>query len=118
MHIIFGEEHLDQFKDRYTVLPLDVFRFPGQEQSIKSYCVIEMIPIDEIMNTKQYVDLHHKLMENYSQKNWKFCEDALEHLVGKWNSEIDSFYHEISNRIKQFKESDPGEDWSPVIVKS
>lgn len=118
MHIIFGDDTAREISEKYTVLEVDSFLFPNASEPVRAFCIVENIPITEIHRIDEFRDLHEKLVENYGKRNWKFCEDALEHLVGKWHGELDTFYHELSNRIKNFKESDPGPDWSPVIDRT
>jgi hypothetical protein len=118
MHIIFGKDQLDLFKDKYTVLELDTFRVENQEETVTAYCVIENVPITEIAQLTMWEDLHRNLIENYQKRNWKFCEDALGHLQGRWNSEVDSFYANLSERIQQLKEIALPEDWQATIVKT
>jgi hypothetical protein len=64
---------------------------------------------------EQFLELHKNLMKNYRLQNWKFCEDALEHLTGKWNGELDTFYNEVNRRIQLYKVNDPGPEWDGVI---
>ena len=64
---------------------------------------------------EQNTNLHRKLIENYRKKNWDYCEQAIEHLKGLWNGEVDSFYNEIEQRVAKYKEQDPGADWDAVI---
>lgn len=118
MHIIFGKDQLDLFKDKYTVLELDTFRVEDQQETVTAYCVIENVPITEIAQLTMWEDLHRNLIENYQKRNWKFCEDALGHLQGRWNSEVDSFYANLSERIQQLKEIELPEDWQATIVKA
>lgn len=115
MLIIFGQEKIKEFKHKYTVLELDTIRFGDQSTPVTAYCMVESVPITEMADVNQYRDLHNNLMKNYRLKNWKFCEDALEHLVGKWNKELDTFYLEISNRIKEFKSAGVAESWDGII---
>jgi hypothetical protein len=57
------------------------------------------------------------MMRNYKLKNWKYCEDAIEHLLGRWKGDLDSFYNEIANRLKTLKEQEPGTEWDGTIIK-
>jgi len=115
MHIILGEQNIQEVSDKYVVLPLDTFRTADQGEMIQAFCLIENVPIQELPQVDQYRDLHTQLIKNYGLGNWKFCEDALEHLVGRWNGEVDSFYEVISKRIQQQQQAaDPGQ-WDPAI---
>jgi hypothetical protein len=117
MHIIFGEHAAAAAADKYTVLELDRMRMEPLGPVLNTYCVIETVPVDELMHLENYRGLHAKLMENYRRKNWNFCEQALEHLRGRWDGVMNSFYDEISQRIAKYKQQDPGEDWDGVYEK-
>ena len=66
----------------------------------------------------QWQDLHENLLAEYHGRNWRYCEDAIEHLMGRWNGVLDSFYNEISGRISQYKVQDPGKDWDGIIDRT
>ena len=99
MHIILGDQITKEISDKYTVLELDIFQIAGRDQTMSAYCVVENVPIAELPQADRYRDLHAQMIKNYRSGNWKFCEDALEHLQGRWNGEVDSFYQDLSNRI-------------------
>ena len=117
MHIILGDDDLQQLEDKYTVLELDQIRFNSEDGAVHAYCVLENIPVDEIPKLDELAHLHHKLMENYNKRDWNFCEQALEHLQGKWGGQIDTFYAEISSRVTKYKGQDPGDNWDPALQK-
>lgn len=117
MNIILGEEAAQPLRDRYTVLSLDTFQITGRDQAIQSYCVIETVPLAEIKQTEQWRDLHENLMINYGRQNWNFCEQAIEHLQGKWNRELDSFYQDLLSRVQARKDHGVDPAWSPVIQR-
>lgn len=116
MNIIFGHQLTEQLREKYTVLELDTFRIDGQD--VTSYCLVENIGLMEIANIEQFSTLHANLIKNYKIRNWKFCEDALEHLMGKWNGELDSFYMEMASRVGQYRQHEPEPDWQPIILRS
>jgi hypothetical protein len=117
MHIILGDDQVDQLQEKYTLLEVDQLCLFEGEGPIQAYCVLEHIPVDEIPKIEEFASLHKKLMENYSKKDWSFCEQALEHLQGRWGGQVDTFYEEIAQRIAKYKQEDPGADWTPVIQK-
>lgn len=97
MNIIIGEIAAEKLKENYTVLELETFTV--NDSKVKTYCVVEHIPITEITNLEQYKSLHQKFIEEYYNKNYKFCIDAIEHLTGKFGGELDTFYNTILDRI-------------------
>lgn len=117
MNIILGEQQASVLSEKYTVLELDTFSVQGSAP-VKSYAVIENIPIPEMFSLDKQAELHNKMIEQYHLRNWKFCLDALEHLIGKWNGEIDSFYLDITDRIKKLVSQPLDEKWTGNIIKT
>jgi adenylate cyclase len=117
MNIILGEENVKDVGDRYIVLELDTMRFSGSNEAVTAYCLVEQVPLEEMFVVTNFRELHTNLMKNYRLRNWKFCEDALEHLRGKWRGELDSFYNTLAARVAAYQANDPGADWDGVINK-
>ena len=117
MHIILEDNRTDELKSKYTLLEVDQIRFDPEEPAVQAYCVLENIPVDEISKLDEFAHLHHKLMENYNKRDWNFCEQALEHLNGRWGGQMSTFYAEIADRIAKYKQQDPGDDWDPALKR-
>jgi len=115
MHIIFGKD--SDLDVKYTLLELDTFKFESLGQTKTAYCVLENIPITDLPKLQSMKNLHANLIENYRKKDWNYCQQAIEHLVGFWGHELDTFYANLLQRINQYEANDPGPDWSPIIVK-
>ena len=115
MNIVFADQaEANVLRQKYTLLELDtlqLIQFNGIEKT--AWCLLEKehLSLTDLVSFTKFQDLHHNLVKNYKKKNWKFCEDALEHLIGRWNGEIDSFYFELQKRIKDYKVNDPGPEW-------
>lgn len=117
MNIILGEDVAREMAERYTVLSLDTFRVTGQSCPVKSYCLIEQVPLDEMLQMQSWKDLHENLMINYALKNWNYCEQAIEHLMGKWDGQLDSFYVDLKTRIDSLKDQVLDPDWDGLLIK-
>lgn len=115
MNIILGKESIEGLDERYIVLPLDKLRVQGSNMPITAYCLVETVPLNEMLELEQFKILHEKLMDNYAKKNWNFCLQAIEHLMGKWNCDLDSFYQELMHRINKYQQQDPGETWDGTL---
>ena len=117
MNIVLENNLTDEMKDKFMLVELDSFQHEPNGDATKSFAVItkDEINVQEIHNIKQYIDLHNNLMKNYRMKNWKYCEDDIEHLQGKFRGELDSFYAVLSERIGTLKDLTLAEDWSPHI---
>lgn len=120
MKVIFGKEIAKAVDNRMTVLELDTFFQVGLEQPITAYAVLEntSIPVMEIPHMEKSVELHNTMMLEYRQRNWTYCEQALEHLQGKWSGEIDSFYQELLERIAKLKTINLPNDWNGIIINN
>ena len=99
MNIILGKEPADRLRENYTVLELETFTRQDGSQ-ITAYCVLDLVPLSELATLENSKQLHETFIREFNNKNYKFCEDATEHLMGKFNGELDSFYLEILQRIK------------------
>jgi len=115
MNIIFEEAITSELNEKYTLLPLDKIYSAELDRVRTAYCALSNISIAELMTIENYVDLHRNMISNYYKRNWSFCEQALEHLIGHWNGEVDTFYKHFAQRVQFYKDNDPGEDWDGVV---
>jgi hypothetical protein len=118
MNIIFGTEMAKQAQERYTVLELDTFNLLPSDEIVTAYCIVETIPLEEMAAVESLRDLHTNLMTEYRKRNWKYCEDAIAHLTGKWHGELNSFYTELYQRISKLKQENLPQDWTGRIDKT
>jgi hypothetical protein len=117
MHIIFGDKR-DLIPDSFTVLELDTIRQPPDFHPVTAYCVVDVIPLEELPQAMQHRSLHHELIDSYKKQDWTRCLEIIDGtLRGRWNGCMDSFYDEITVRIKRFREYPPGPDWDGSLIK-
>jgi len=112
MNIIFGDENINQLEEKYIVLELDTFRV--QDKLTPTYCVIDSANIGNIKTVESNTDLHRNLIKNYKKGDFNFCNQAIGHLRGKFNGELDTFYDEVAKRISSFPSD---EEWDSVITR-
>ena len=117
MNIIFGKDEADKLTEKYIVLELDTIAIKSNPP-FTAYCVVENIPLEQLAGAEPYIKLHSNMMEEYRKRNWMYVENAIEELVGQWNSELDSFYTDILDRVNQYKVEEPPEDWTGIITKN
>lgn len=118
MNIIFGKENLGDLDQKHTVLELDTIRIMPMGKTITAYCLVEDIPIMNMPRVESMKNLHINLLENYRKRDWNYCTQALEHLLGFWGSEMDSYYQSLQQRIAKYIEQDPGDTWDGIIEKT
>jgi hypothetical protein len=116
MNIIFSDWAAQQAQEKYIVLELDTFQV--DEKLTTTYALVERVTLTEMLSLDRFKELHSNLLKEYRKRNWKYCEDALQHLQGKWNGELDTFYTVLIERIQELKTQSLGDDWTGVIVRS
>jgi len=116
MHIIFGSTS-QEIPDSFTVLELDTFRMVKENRTDTAYCVVEKIPLTEFAMLDAYKKIHADLVFYYKQRQWEYCENAIEGLMGKWNGELDTFYSDLLRRVIGYKDNEPPEDWDGSLLR-
>lgn len=118
MNIIFAGPEVEELRKKYTVLELDTFRMPPDGQCITAYALLENVPINEMHRIAEFADLHRNLIQEYKKRNWRYCEDAIEHLLPCWNGELKSFYEILHQRILLLKTQTLGDDWQGYVDRT
>lgn len=116
MHVIFGKENVKEFEDKFVVMPLDKIKAKGSDTIVEVFCVIPAtkVPLQEIALLEKLKNMHVALMQEYTRQNWNFCFDAIGHLRGKFNGELDTFYDELENRISKLQAENLSAEWDGV----
>lgn len=99
MQIIFGRENAEKLREKYTVLDLETVNKEGVELEV--FCLIpgEKIGLAELPQLDQWIKLHNDFLNGYHTQQYDYCRQCIEHLMGKFGGEVDSFYEEILKRI-------------------
>jgi hypothetical protein len=116
MHIIFGST-IEEIPNSFTVLELDTFRMVKENRTDTAYCVVEKIPLTEFTTLDAYKKIHADLVQYYKQRQWEYCENAIEGLMGRWNGELDTFYTDLLRRVMGYKENEPPADWDGTLLR-
>ena len=116
MHIIFGSA-IEEIPNSFTVLELDTFRMVKENRTDTAYCVVEKIPLTEFTTLDAYKKIHADLVRYYKQRQWEYCENAIEGLMGRWNGELDTFYTDLLRRVMGYKENEPPADWDGTVLR-
>lgn len=99
MNIIFGRENAERLREKYTVLDLEILEKDGV--SLEVFCLIpaEKIALPDLPQLENWVNLHNDFLHGYETKQYNYCRQCIEHLMGKFGGEVDTFYEEILKRI-------------------
>lgn len=99
MELIFGRENAEKLREKYTVLDLETVEKDGI--SIEVFCLIpaEKLPLEELPQLEQWIKLHNDFINGYKNKEYEYCRNCYDHLIGRFGGEADSFYEEILKRM-------------------
>jgi adenylate cyclase len=117
MHIIFDASAKAELEQKHIVLELDTMVLPNQPGPVTAYCVVEQIPFQELSIVDKLQAWHQELMQAYKARDWDGCLQGIARLKGQWGGRIDSFYDILHDRIKGYKEQEPGPDWDGILRK-
>ena len=101
MDIIFGKENAEKLREQYTVLELETIDVEGQPLEVFCLVTAEHIGIAEMPNLAQWTKLHKDFLHGYHTEQYEYCRECIEHLMGKFGGELDTFYEEILRRIDE-----------------
>ena len=99
MQIIFGRENAEKLRERYTVLDLETVEKEGT--SLEVFCLIpgDKIGLADLPQLDSWTKLHNDFLNGYHTQQYDYCRQCIEHLIGKFGGEVDTFYEEILKRI-------------------
>jgi hypothetical protein len=101
VEIIFGRENAEKLREKYTVLDLETVEKDGV--SLEVFCLIpgNKLTITELPQLEKWIQLHNEFLHGYHTQQYEYCRQCIEHLVGKFGGEVDTFYEEILRRINE-----------------
>jgi hypothetical protein len=99
MNIIFGRENAEKLREKYTVLDLE--KLVVEDKEVEVFCLIpaEKIALPDLPQLENWTKLHNDFLNGYNTQQWNYCRQCIEHLMGKFGGEVDSFYTIILERI-------------------
>lgn len=115
MNIILSND-IQQLPDSYTILELDIVQ-DTQGNCQTAWCCVENIPLNEFAILENLKETHANLIKAYRNQEWEYCTSAITALIGRWNGELDSFYHDLGQRVETFSQNPPGDSWNPTLIK-
>lgn len=100
MNIIFGRDHAELLKERYTVL--EIVNLDDPATDYQCFCIVDgdIIPKTELPTLAHYQNLHSTLVDNLRRQDKNVCGELVKILYGRWGGELDTFYQAIVDHYK------------------
>jgi hypothetical protein len=107
MQIIWNQAAAESLRNSQTVLELETFAVG--DQNITAYCVVPAERVfPDIARLDNIKELHQAFISALNEKNYQLCQDIAPELIGRFGGELDSFYQEILDKIKNETNSTAG----------
>ena len=112
--IILGEETARAVDNELYCIELDKIAVKGKMDAIRIFTVLGRA--DWVLHNTDWFALdqqHDKFLTLYRDQSWKVAEKFANDLKDSWPDMAD-YYDIMLNRIAEYKENSPGEDWDGV----
>jgi hypothetical protein len=102
-----GNEHIGNLRERHVVLELETFEttYDSGSRTVTAYCVVqpESIALTEMPDIERLQRLHQAVIDAWNKKQYSTVEQGIEHLMGRFGGELDSFYEILTERMRDMK---------------
>ena len=85
------------------------------DKIVTLYIVVEQAKVEDMPNLERWTRMHAALVTGYKTKNFDLCMELVPHLLGTFDSEVDTFYKMLFARIEDIKDTELDDAWSPNI---
>ena len=118
MNILLETQITPDIREKYMLLELDTFRTSPGSPTVTAWCLIDPQNPDDMITMDQFKNLHDNLMPSFRQRHWEYVNQAIDHLQGQWDGQLDSFYEDLRSRVEALQNRDIDADWDGVIDKT
>jgi hypothetical protein len=115
MNIILDTQITPEIREKYLLLELDTFRTSPESPTVTAWCLVDPSDPDDMTTMDQFKDLHDNLMPSFRKRHWEYVNQAIDHLHGRWDGQLDSFYDDLLARVQHLRHSDIDPDWDGTI---
>ena len=114
--IVIGENTKKKLNGKAT-LELDLIQVKGKTEPVRIHCVLGQ---EEMLNDPTFLSLakcHQAMLKAYAEQRW----DDADAYLAQCREEMGAFrlgelYDLYAERIAEFRENPPGDDWDGVYV--
>jgi adenylate cyclase len=114
--IVIGPQTAKAAEGKYALLKLDLIQVKGQSVGVDIY---GLQGDSEYMTSPEFVAIkekHDAMLDAYYGQDWDAAEARLAECRTLTNGEIPELYDLYDERIAEFRENPPPEDWDGVFV--
>ncbi|MBN35703.1 MAG: adenylate/guanylate cyclase domain-containing protein [Rhodospirillaceae bacterium] len=112
--IVIGEATKDGATD-YATLELDQIRVKGKNKAVRIFTVLGRRDVLESKTFKTLAVKHQKMLDIYRGQKWDEADVLVKECRALW-PELEGLYELYDERIADYRENPPGDDWDGVYT--
>ena len=113
---VIGQETNEAVKDSHATLQLDMLAVKGKKEAVSIFC---LLGDSSFKKTEDFVKLektHNSILEFYFSQKWEEALKEINIAKSLCKSVMSDYYDMMVDRIKEFKNAPPPENWDGVFI--
>lgn len=116
VYIVIGDETKKRAPD-YAALELDLIKVKGKTEAVRIWTLVGRPAMTQEPWFKELEAEHKAMLEAYRSQNWAEARRRLDTCLKlQADLHIDAFYELYRERLDEFEQNPPGENWDGVFV--
>ena len=113
---VIGPETNDSVKDSYATLQLDMIAVKGKKEAVNIFTMVGDLNFKKSSEFKSLENKHDKILKSYFNQKWNDCLNEMNIAKNLCNNLMNDYYNIMSERINEYKEKPPPQNWDGVYV--
>ncbi|MDF1750225.1 MAG: adenylate/guanylate cyclase domain-containing protein [Alphaproteobacteria bacterium] len=114
--IVLGTETWHAVADDFATLELDRIAVKGKTEAVTIATCIGRKDLLQSPEFQKHAKEHEALLSAFRAQDWDLAESLLAALTGKLSGRMDGFYAIYQERIHEYRDSPPPENWDGVYI--
>ena len=113
---VLGEETVLQIGDQFATLELDLIAVKGKTEAVTIFCLYGDADRARRPDFIDHKNIHNAMIRAYRNKEWDNARGLILECRRLAQGEISDFYDLYDERISEFLQDPPPEDWDGVFI--
>lgn len=114
--IVLGTKTAEYVKDEYFVLELDKIAVKGKKEGVNIYTVLDHSTVTDKAAWVQDKEVHNMMLQEYRNRKWDEARTLTKKLIGKFDSNMDTYYEHWLERIDEMTTKELPNNWDGTYV--